>query len=197
MRNLGKFTRTGKLAFDLVALTNMKYSTRRKNPNMKSIMKSILGLQITAVFLTLALAAPAAATPGPDQQLPFKGTLQVLADFDVQFPTLFVDATGSGTATHLGRFTATFQEEANLVTGQGIGSGHFIAANGDSVFTEFIGQVSPTEDPDVALVVSTHTITGGTGRFEGASGSFTGHLLVNLVTGIGESSFDGTILKAK
>ena len=70
---------------------------------MKSIMKSILGLQMTAMFLTVALAGPAAA----EKQVPFKGSVQAVESYDVQFPTLFVDTTGTGKATHLGRFTVT------------------------------------------------------------------------------------------
>jgi len=42
----------------------------------------------------------------------------------------------------------------------------YVAANGDELFTSFEGGfVSPTE------VVGTYEITGGTGRFNGATGS--------------------------
>ena len=162
---------------------------------MKSIMKSILGLQMTALFLTAALAGPAAA----EQQVPFKGSVQAVEIYDVQFPTMFVDTSGSGNATHLGRFTVTWEFTVNLLNGAGIGSAHFIAANGDSVFTESLGQGDPTETPDVNLVVETHTITGGTGRFAGATGSFTLERLVDLSRAITAGSFDGTIVihKAK
>ena len=99
---------------------------------MKSIMKSILGLQMTALFLTAALASPAAA----ENPVPFKGFVHAVETSHVQFPTLFVDASGSGIATHLGRFTVTYEFEVNLLTIAATGSAQFIAANGDSVFTE-------------------------------------------------------------
>jgi len=105
-----------------------------------------------------------------------------------------VDAIGTGEATHLGRFTVTYQVEVDLPTSMGIGSATFKAANGDSVFAEFIGQGNPTQDPDVSFIVETYTITGGTGRFANATGSFTVHRFVNLVTGITTGSFDGTIV---
>ena len=63
-----------------------------------------------------------------------------------------------------------------------VGLEHFIAANGDSLFTELIGQGYPTENPDVTLVVNAHSITGGTGRFAGATGGFISQRLVNQVT---------------
>ncbi len=40
------------------------------------------------------------------------------------------------------------------------------------------------------------TITGGTGRFEGATGSFTGVRLLNEATGVSSRSFTGTITLA-
>jgi hypothetical protein len=156
---------------------------------MKSIRKSILGLQMTAMFLTVALAGPAAA----EQQVPFKGSVQAVESYDIQFPTMFVDTTGSGEATHLGRFTVTWEFTVNLLNGAGIGSAHFIAANGDSVFTASLGQGDPTETPGVNRVVETHTITGGTGRFAGATGSFILERLVDT-TGITAGSFSGTIV---
>jgi hypothetical protein len=107
---------------------------------------------------------------------------------------LFVDTTGTGVATHLGLFTVTWEFTVNLLNGAGIGSAHFIAANGDSVFTESLGQGDPTlEDPDITRVVETHTITGGTGRFAGATGDFTLERLVNMA-GITAGSFSGTIV---
>jgi hypothetical protein len=157
---------------------------------MKSIIKSTLGLQMTAMFLTAALAGPAAA----EKEVPFKGSVEAVESYDIQFPTMFVDTTGTGVATHLGLFTVTWEFTVNLLNGAGIGSAHFIAANGDSVFTESLGQGDPTpEDPDITRVVETHTITGGTGRFAGATGDFTLERLVNMA-GITAGSFSGTIV---
>jgi hypothetical protein len=157
---------------------------------MKSIMKSILGLQMTAMFLTVALAGPAAAA----EQVPFKGSVQAVETYDIQFPTMFVDTTGTGNATHLGRFTVTWEFTVNLLTGAGIGSAHFTAANGESVFTTSLGQGDPTSIPGINRVVERHTITGGTGRFAGATGSFILERLVSIVTGITAGSFNGTIV---
>ena len=150
---------------------------------MKSIMKPILYLQMTALFLTASLAGLAAA----EKEKPFRGSIQAVETYDPQFPALFVDSSGSGNATHLGRFTVTSEFEVNLLTLAGSGSAHFIAANGDSLFTDLTGQASPTENPDVLSIVETYTITGGTGRFAGATGSFTAERLLNTATGAGAS----------
>jgi hypothetical protein len=44
------------------------------------------------------------------------------------------------------------------------------------------------------MVVETYTITGGNGRFAGASESFTVERLVNTVTGVTSGTFDGSIV---
>ena len=86
---------------------------------MNSTSKSMLGLLMTALFLTAALVCPAPALAGP-QPVPLKGSLQAFEAYDLQFPTLFVDAIGSGTSTHLGRFTVAYQVDVNLLTGEGL-----------------------------------------------------------------------------
>jgi len=155
---------------------------------MKTITKAIMYLQVTALCLTAALAGP-----GADKAVPFKGTLQQVESHVVQFPIVSAEAIASGNATHLGRYTMTSEFQVNLLTLTGSGFADFIAANGDSLFTEVAGQASPTENLDVLSIVETYTITGGTGRFAGATGSFTGERLLDTVSNISSGSFDGTI----
>ena len=106
---------------------------------------------------------------------------------------MYVDTTANGKATHLGRFTVTWEFTVNLLEGSGVGSAHFVAANGDSLFTTSLGQGNPTETPIINRVVEMHTITSGTGRFAGATGNFTLERLVSTVTGVTSGSFAGTI----
>jgi len=53
------------------------------------------------------------------------------------------------------------------------GSAEWIAANGDSIYTTVVGSAIPGDV--VFTITEIHTITGGTGRFSGAEGSFTVH----------------------
>jgi hypothetical protein len=160
---------------------------------MKTSMKSARRLQLTGILLTAALAVPVTAA----QQVPFQGRIQVRDQVTaVEFPTLSLDGSGTGNATHLGRFTMTFQAEVTLGSPiTGTGSAIFTAANGDMLFTEFTAQANPTADPDVSLLVETYDITGGTGRFAGADGSFTIEIFHSTdgVNGGGFGTFDGTI----
>jgi hypothetical protein len=136
---------------------------------------------------------------GQDNQIwintqPIQGSVQAVeTTVDFQFPTAFQDGSGSGNATHLGRFTVTFEFAVDVRNFTGVGSAHFIAANGDSIFTDVEGLgTDPAVDP-VSSIVETHTITGGTGRFAGATGSFTLERLLNTVTGVSSGSFVGWI----
>ena len=157
---------------------------------MKAITKTVLYLQMTALLLTAALAGSAAT----EKELPFRGSIQGVEIAAVQFPLLFVDGSGSGIATHLGRFMLTYELEVDLLTHETFGSSVFTAANGDSLSTDITGLGAPTENPDVASVVEVHTITGGTGRFAGATGTFIRTYFLDLVTGFTSGSFDGTIV---
>ena len=56
-----------------------------------------------------------------------------------------------------------------------------------------VGQSEPTSTPGVFRIVEIQTVTGGTGRFSGAKGSFTVERLIDLTTGLTSGSFHGTI----
>jgi hypothetical protein len=149
---------------------------------------------------TQAQAAPAApATPQlaqahPRTEVPFRGSYQQTETGEPQSPTtLIVTGTAVGTATHLGQYTMTFTALVDLTAGTGVGDNIFVAADGDRLFCTSSGQVTPTAEPGVLSITDSFSITGGTGRFEGATGNFSGVRLLNAATGISSGSFDGTI----
>lgn len=156
---------------------------------MKTLIKTIICLQATAMFMGAALAGPRAQ----NKAVSFQGSIKAVEVDDVEFPTMFVNGSGTGNATHLGGFAVTYEFVVDLTTGAGTGSAHFITANGDSLSTTIVAQGDPTGTPNINLVVESHAITGGTGRFVGATGSFTLKRLVNIVTGVTRGSFYGTI----
>jgi hypothetical protein len=159
-------------------------------------MKCILCLHLAAVCLTLALAGPALAK----RHVPIKGTIEALEESvavfppEVPFPTLFVEASGSGRATGLGRFTVTYELEVNLDTFVGVGTASFAAANGDSLFTDVEGEGTVPTDDGLSVILETQTITGGTGRFAGARGRFTVVRLINVFTGETSGLLGGIIV---
>jgi hypothetical protein len=163
--------------------------TRTGGTMKKLSVPMILALLLAILVVGTTLAASAR------KQLPLKGSFQALETYQPNLPTIFVTATGSGEATRLGRFTMSYEVTVNVQTGVGSGlSAHFVAANGDSLFAEGSGQATPTETPGVLKIVETYTITGGTGRFAGASGTFTVERMANQATGETSGTMGGTII---
>jgi hypothetical protein len=104
---------------------------------------------------------------------------------------VLVSATGN--ATHLGQFTLAIPHRVNRANGTATGFYQFTAANGDTLSASFAGQSMPTPTPGVIYIVETATITGGTGRFAGSTGSFTCERLFDAVNFVTSGSFDGKI----
>jgi len=74
-----------------------------------------------------------------------------------------------------------------------VGTYEFTAANGDTLTADYTEHFAETDVPGVFADVITATITGGTGRFAGATGSFVSHRAADHVTGIVSDTFEGTI----
>ena len=147
-------------------------------------------LPMAAIILTAALAVPATA----QKQVPFKGALQGHETDTPQGPTtLSVDGSATGMGTHVGEFSFRYQLTVNLANGTATGAAQLIAANGDAIYTTVAGSSEPTATPGVVSITEINTITGGTGRFAGAQGSFTVERLLNQGTGLTSGSFHGTI----
>lgn len=132
-------------------------------------------LAIFGVLVGLSLGTPARA--GDPVTRPFKMTATTTWD-DLRFAfnpakgTSFND--GAGTSTVLGKFTATGRmfatEEQPRPNGDVPVAGKvtYVAANGDELYADFLdGKVNIV----TGLGEAQYEFTGGTGRFENASGT--------------------------
>jgi len=158
---------------------------------MKTITRFNICVPMAAMLLTTALAIPAAA----QKQVPFKGSMQG-NDSDAPGPSptkLVVTTIGTGIGSHLGQFSFAQTATVDLVAGTDSGSAQWVAANGDILYTTFAGSGEPAANPDLISITEVHTITGGTGRFAEARGSFTVERLASPVTFLTSGSFHGTI----
>jgi len=146
---------------------------------MKSRTRSGIYLSVATIILTMAVAVPAAAQTSCPSVAPgcFKGTFQGEDAHGLVPPgatTIAIDTTGTGTGTHLGQFSLIRQVIGNLTNLSDTGSARWIAANQDSIYTTISGQAELSDEGGGSLkVTEVHIITGGTGRFAGAQGSFT------------------------
>src|SRR5215207_6240682 len=108
---------------------------------------------------------------------------------------MHVNETGTGNATMLGKYDFSYQITVDLLTGDGSGGLiDFVAANGDHLYAEGNAYGGPSSIPNFNEVTENYVITGGTGRFIDASGSFTIKRLVSNITGMSSGTFEGTIL---
>ena len=166
-------------------------------------VKTIVALALVVLAAACEKGVPDLA--GPEMRLgaatgkivPLKGTFafQTTAPVPIarcEVGEIGVRATKVGNATHLGRFTAVSTycvDPATLAITRG--KTIFTAANGDQLFTTFSGRL--TGSPPVFGVEIALTITGGTGRFSGASGSASVVGDFDTAAGAGTASLDGVI----
>lgn len=123
--------------------------------------------------------------------VPFKGKFegaQTVTPLAPPFASVEVFTVGTG--TKLGRFTMELPHTVNFATASATGTCTIVAANGDVLTGDFTGQaqVGP-----IVSIVEHVTITGGTGRFEGATGTFVITRTFDPAAGMTTGSFEGTI----
>jgi hypothetical protein len=146
----------------------------------------LVGLLVAVAVLLASVAVAMAA------ETPFRGTLKAVETSQLVFPIASVDREGTGTATYLGKYTEHVTLQVNVLTGSSSGAATFTAANGDTLTASITGQSTPTS-PGVLSIVEVYTSTGGTGRFAGATGTFTLESTLNLATGVSSGMFSGAI----
>ena len=154
-------------------------------------------LLIPLVLASFAAVFISALTPAiAADQVPFS------ASFGTEFTSEFVPpfylrvfVTGEGNARHMGRTSAvTTDQLINLQDGTGTATYTLTAANNDTLVVAL--SVLQSNIPGGVSFEGDYTVTGGTGRFEGATGSgfIAGSaLFTGPNTGVGSFTLVGTI----
>jgi hypothetical protein len=145
---------------------------------------------LIAGALLVSLAGPVSAA----EQVPFRGTLAGTASITpLDPPMVAVRIEATGTATYLGRFTLEAPHVVNQATLTAVGTYRITAANGDTITADLAGTATMVNPPFVVAITETATITGGTGRFEGATGSILVERVFNRATGVTTGTLNGWI----
>jgi hypothetical protein len=155
---------------------------------MKIRHSRLIGLAAAFAVSLASIVASAVAA-----ETPFKGTVSAVETGTTVFPIRSVTREGGGTATYLGKYTEHITAQINVVTRHATGAATFTAANGDTLTATVDGQATPTTTPGVLSIVEVYTITGGTGRFADATGTFTLHSTVTQATGVSSGTLNGAI----
>ena len=140
----------------------------------------------------LAISLAGVAVTAVAAETPFKGTVNAVETGPLVFPIRFLDRQGTGTATYLGRYTEHVVMQINVLTMTSTGTSTFTAANGDTLLASVVGRATRT-GPTTLSIVEVYTVTGGTGRFADATGSFTLESTLDQVTGVSSGTFRGAI----
>jgi len=119
--------------------------------------------RIAAVLL---LFVACACSPTAAEERPFNASGNGVVSYG------FGSLQGRGRATHLGRSSFGVEGDGNLLPyGFFLAyNGYLTSANGDQIYFAF-DSVEYVFDPAIGVVSATLTFTGGTGRFQDASGS--------------------------
>ena len=129
-----------------------------------------------------------------ENDVPFVGDYVTTAQFPEGTPAHQI-ITGHGQATHLGKNVFVADARVNFGVPPPfpiIGTATFTAANGDQFFTQFTGTNTPT-GPGTSRGLINHTIIGGTGRFQNATGALTGIAHVTAGSPTNTVSYEGWI----
>ena len=152
-------------------------------------------LFIKSLALTFTLLVGSLAVTATERPFSLNGTGIAIPIVDGNGNVVGAEPTGSGNATHLGRFTNTghvdFTPDAsNPTILHPAGGGVFTAANGDKL--NFV-IVSGALDLTTGIGTGDFAFTGGTGRFANATGHTSGVIQQNVITGAYELTLVGTI----
>ncbi len=156
-------------------------------------------LRVAAVTTLIALLAPTVHAQKP--AVPFKASLktqETLGFNPAACPATFLQGTtvATGNATHMGSVTMLSTDCVVQADGQIMftdGQLLLTAANGDQVNATYSGMLLPGAEAPVYSLTGSYTVVGGTGRFEGATGSGSLQGSSNIVTGQGSYTATGVI----
>ena len=170
----------------------MKTITHLKSPSCRQFPP----LALVLATVTLLAFAPQSARAGGEK--PFHASFITQFDAVLEFPLLHLTVNGRGKATYMGTTTAfTDDQLVNLIDGSGTATYTLTGANGDTLVLALVVPVGGTINMEGGVLFSgSYTITGGTGRFIGATGSgvFGGSgLFLTETDGIGAFALAGTI----
>jgi hypothetical protein len=164
---------------------------------MRRIKHLILSLALSAAVATWMIAVPHHAVAA--SLVPFHASMNETFISGFCNPTLIcTPGTGSGQATQLGRTSEASEVFVDLLNHPAPGCNSetrtvtLTGANGDQITLALTGQACGTS-PVTATATDAWVVTGGTGRYSGASGSGADTAFINGATSTAVTTYTGTL----
>ena len=170
-----------------------------KNDRLQYLKCNQLKLSKRGIFtllISFALLMGSCQKNIKKETVPFKGgfkTIETVVSIDGN--TEHNRITGIGQLTHFGNSSFVADIEFSLVDFSApiTGVQTTVSANEDKIFSTFTGYASHPDAKGNIQAILSETITGGTGRFKNATGTFTVTANGNINVPQGKNTFDGTI----
>lgn len=153
------------------------------------------------VFTALvATTSPVSAERQGPKLVPFRASATGTYGVQPPPPNVVITATGVGQATHLGRFEFLIRNTVTplatpapgcVISSTEIFTATLTAANGDTI--SLVGTGTSCQNPPAVEIVDVATVTGGTGRFDGATGSVIVKTTADQTSRTEVVEFDGAI----
>jgi hypothetical protein len=124
--------------------------------------------------------------------VPLKAEFTTISTMLQEGPPELDSIAGQGTGTPMGK--SSFVAHASFdVNGNLMGVIVLTAADGDEFFASIQGHAPDIDDQGAITLHFDASITGGTGKFAGATGSFAGIAHENIYDSAGSATWDGNI----
>ena len=162
---------------------------RKKDISMISRVSISRRLAVATMLTVLSTSAAFAQV----KNLSVRGSFDGHSIGVVQDGTLQASGGGAGNASHIGRFTYVLNATVNLANNTSTGVFLLAFNNGDVIHGSFTGVGGPPPPSGEGHIVENLTINGGTGRFEGATGSITLDQITDNSTLPAFASHSGTL----
>jgi hypothetical protein len=167
-------------------------SKYRRRAGVQDIRQTLL---VLLSVLGLAVAAPGAAVAKPDgTDRPVTGVASGTTTLSLATSPFSGTTEGTALISELGK-TSYSSNFTFVITGTTTfnitGTETFVAASGDMLFTSFTGTGTsngPFAPGQTSETTATYTVTGGTGRFDDASGTLTATVLQEIVSVVGANA---------
>lgn len=158
-------------------------------------MQTSLNPVTPGLLLALVTLLPSARPALGDEQISFTGKEVFVSSTPVSFvfPLSTTEVEAKGKLTHFGHYTLSGVTVINVLQATATGTSTMTFEDGDQLFLTLTGYA--VQPFSLKETLAAYTVTGGTGRFQGASGGWTSdaHFVFPVNAGVSPNPYKAAI----